>query len=54
MQRFLYKETRVKRSKENAHYTQIEILKNNSERYDHLYETVDMMMSKLAKLSRAD
>ena len=52
MQRYIYKETRVKRAKENGYYAQIEGLKNNSERYDHLYETVDMMMSKLTKLSR--
>jgi hypothetical protein len=52
MQRYLYKETRVKRAKENGYYSQIEGLKVNSEKYDHLYETVDMMMNKLSKLSR--
>ena len=52
MQRYLYKETRVKRAKENGYYSQIEGLKTNSEKYDHLYETVDMMMNKLSKLSK--
>lgn len=52
MQRYLYKETRVKRTKENGYYSQIEGLKTNSDRYDHLYETVDMMTNKLSKLSR--
>ena len=52
MQRYLYKETRVKRTKENAYYSQIDGLKENSDKYDHLYETVDMMTNKLSKLGK--
>ena len=54
MQRYLYKETRIKRAKENQHYSEIACLDSNSKKYDHLYETVDMMMMKLSKLSKVN
>ena len=54
MQRYLYKETRMKRAKENDYYGEVESLKRNSEKYDYLYETADMMMNKLSKLSKTN
>ena len=50
MQRFLYKEKRVKRAKQNEHYSEIDCLKRNSEKFDHLFQTVEMMTVKLSKL----
>lgn len=52
MQRFLYKEKRVKRMKQNVYYSEIECLKRNSEKFDHLFQTVEMMTSKLSKLGK--
>ena len=51
IERYIYKETRQKRLKENYYYSEISCLKKNSEKYNFLFETVEMMNEKLSKLS---
>lgn len=51
MERFLYKEARVKRQVQETYYSQIELLKKNSEKYDNLHHTVDKMRNMVVKLS---
>lgn len=51
LERFLYKEARVKRQVQQTYYSQIDLLKRNSEKYDNLHQTVESMRNMIVKLT---